>query len=223
MTDIAGAMRSGNIESLSNHDSARLPGILLGSDAAKELGVTVGDTVSVLTGERFVLTPTGRVPRRGIDLRVTGTFNLGVYEIDSQTGFVSMDTAKRLFDKDSPDAIQLRLDDIYQAQKISDDIGHMLGADYVVQDWGDLNRSLFDALWLEKMAVSLTIWSHRDGRRVEHRRVVDSARDGEASRHRYFENHGRGARSIIDRVHDAGLDHRHHRHDDGRDHGICHG
>jgi lipoprotein-releasing system permease protein len=158
VTDIAGAMRSGNIESLSNHDAARLPGILLGSDAAKELGVTVGDTVSVLTGERFVLTPTGRVPRRGIDLRVTGTFNLGVYEIDSQTGFVSMDTAKQLFDKEGPDAIQLRLDDIYQAQKISDEIGHMLGPDYVVQDWGDQNRSLFDALWLEKMAVSMTIF-----------------------------------------------------------------
>ena len=157
VTDIAGAMRSGNIESLSNHDSARLPGILLGSDAAKELGVTVGDTVSVLTGERFVLTPTGRVPRRGVDLRVTGTFNLGVYEIDSQTGFVSMDTAKLLFDKDGPDAIQLRLDDIYQARKISDDIGQMLGSDYVVQDWGDQNRSLFDALWLEKMAISMTI------------------------------------------------------------------
>jgi lipoprotein-releasing system permease protein len=158
VTDIAGAMRSGNIESLSNHDSARLPGILLGSDAAKELGVTVGDTVSVLTGERFVLTPTGRVPRRGVDLRVTGTFNLGVYEIDSQTGFVSMDTATLLFDKEGPDAIQLRLDDIYQARKISDDIGQMLGADYVVQDWGDQNRSLFDALWLEKMAISMTIF-----------------------------------------------------------------
>src|SRR5262245_9881940 len=157
VTDIAGAMRSGNIESLSNHDSARLPGILLGTDAAKGLGVSVGDTVSVLTGERFVLTPTGRIPRRGIDLRVSGTFNLGVYEIDSQTGFVSMDTAKLLFDKEGPDAIQLRLDDIYQAQKISNDIGHMLGPDYIVQDWGDQNRSLFDALWLEKMAISLTI------------------------------------------------------------------
>jgi lipoprotein-releasing system permease protein len=34
----------------------------------------------------------------------------------------------------------------------------MLGADYVVQDWGDQNRSLFDALWLEKMAISMTIF-----------------------------------------------------------------
>src|SRR5689334_3225089 len=39
VTDIAGAMRSGNIESLSNFDSGKLPGILLGTDAAKQMGV----------------------------------------------------------------------------------------------------------------------------------------------------------------------------------------
>jgi lipoprotein-releasing system permease protein len=157
VTDIAGAMRTGNIESLSNHDPGRLPGILLGTDAAKQLGVAVGDTLTLLTGERFVLTPSGMMPRRGLELRVTGTFNLGVYEIDSETGFVSMNTAKELFNKEGPEAIQLRLDDIYQAQRVSDDLGHMLGPDYVVQDWGDQNRSLFDALWLEKMAISFTI------------------------------------------------------------------
>ena len=47
---------------------------------------------------------------------------------------------------------------MYQAQKVSDEIGHMLGEGYVVQDWGDQNRSLFDALWLEKVAISLTIF-----------------------------------------------------------------
>src|SRR5207237_1097029 len=120
-----------------------------------QLGVRVGDSLMVFTAQG-TLSPMGMLPRRS-RLRVTGTFNLGVWEIDSQTGFVSMNTAKRLFDKDNPDAIQLRLDDIYQAQKISDDIGHMLGSEYVVQDWGDQNRSLFDALWLEKMAISLTI------------------------------------------------------------------
>ena len=158
VTDIAGAMRSGTLESLSNYDPEKTAGILLGTDAARMLGVAVGDSIEVTTAERFVLTPMGRIPRPAAKLRVTGTFNLGVYEIDSETGFVSMNTAKSLFNKEDPDAIQLRLDDIYQAQKISEDIGHMLGSDYVVQDWGDQNRSLFDALWLEKMAISLTIF-----------------------------------------------------------------
>jgi lipoprotein-releasing system permease protein len=155
VTAISSAMRSGTLASLASRDPDALPGILLGTDAAAQLGAAVGDTVSVLTPEG-TLSPMGMIPRQR-RLRVTGTFNLGVYEIDSQTGFVSLDTAKRLFDKDGADAIQLRLDDIYKAQEVSDQMGRALGSDYVVQDWGDMNRSLFDALWLEKMAISLTI------------------------------------------------------------------
>jgi lipoprotein-releasing system permease protein len=152
---IAGAMRSGTLASLSNADKDALPGILLGSDVAAQLGVMVGDSVSVLTPQG-TLSPMGMIPRAR-RLRVSGTFNLGVYEIDSQTGLVSLETAERLFDKESPEAIQLRLDDVYVAQQVSDELTRQLGPDYTVIDWGDQNRSLFDALWLEKMAISLTI------------------------------------------------------------------
>jgi lipoprotein-releasing system permease protein len=155
VTAMAGAMRSGTLASLESADPNAAPGILLGSDVAAMLGVVVGDSVSLLTPEG-TLSPMGMIPRSR-RLRVAGTFNLGVYEIDSQTGLVSIDTGKRLFDRDGPDAIQLRLDDISRAREIADAMGRELGPDYRVQDWGDVNRSLFDALWLEKMAISLTI------------------------------------------------------------------
>jgi lipoprotein-releasing system permease protein len=155
VTAIGGAMRSGTLASLASDESDEPPGILLGSDAAAQLGVVVGDSVSVITPQG-TLSPMGMIPRPR-RLRVAGTFNLGVYEIDSETGLVSLNTAKRLFDKDGADAIQLKLDKISLARQVSDDMGRELGTDYRVQDWGDVNRSLFDALWLEKMAISLTI------------------------------------------------------------------
>ena len=37
------------------------------------------------------------------------------------------------------------------------DIPARLGSDYIAQDWADINGSLFSALWLEKMAISITI------------------------------------------------------------------
>ena len=32
-----------------------------------------------------------------------------------------------------------------------------LGPEYLTEDWAKMNRSLFDALWLEKLAISLAI------------------------------------------------------------------
>ena len=90
-------------------------------------------------------------------LRVVGLFSLGLWEIDSSYAFVSLDLAKRLLGKDQIDLIQLRVDDIYAAPQIAASIPSILGSQYVTQDWAALNRSLFSALTLEKMAISITI------------------------------------------------------------------
>ncbi len=155
VTDIEGAMRSGSLQALSSTDPNSPGEALLGSDLAAQLGVTVGDSISVLTPQG-TLSPMGMIPRTR-RLRVAGTFNLGLYEIDSQTGFVSLEVAQRLLDKDDIDAIQLRLDDIYRAPAVADAIESKLGNGWVAQDFADMNQSLFSALWLEKMAISFTI------------------------------------------------------------------
>ena len=153
VTDIKGAMQSGSLDALNKADG--LDGILLGKDLAAKLGVAIGDSVSLLTPQG-TLSPLGMIPRSR-RLRVAGIFSLGLYEFDSSYGFVSLDVAKRLFDKDQVDLIQLRVDDIYLAPQIAQTIPTRLGTQYVTENWSEMNRSLFSALWLEKMAISLTI------------------------------------------------------------------
>ena len=68
-----------------------------------------------------------------------------------------LDVAERALGKDDPDFIELRVDDMFAAQQVADSISATFGADYLAQDWADLNKSLFSALWLEKMAISITI------------------------------------------------------------------
>jgi lipoprotein-releasing system permease protein len=155
VTDIHGAMRTGTLESLMPASPEEPDGILLGTDLAARLGVVIGDSVTVLTPQG-TLTPMGVFPRAR-KLRVVGTFQLGLYEIDSETGFLALDVARRLLDKDDVDAIQLRLDDLNQAPALADQIESELGPDYSAQDWSDLNRSLFSALRTEKIAISLAI------------------------------------------------------------------
>jgi lipoprotein-releasing system permease protein len=153
VTDIRAAIRTGSLDDLAGRSEDGLNGILLGKDLAAKLRASVGETVNLLAP---TLTP-GGVIFRPVRLRVAGTFGLGLYEFDSAYGYVTIDVAKRLFLKTDVDLIQLRVDDIWAAPEIAQAIPDTLGDEYATEDWQDMNRSLFYALSLEKIAISLTI------------------------------------------------------------------
>jgi lipoprotein-releasing system permease protein len=154
VTNLKGAVTSGSLAALDTPEGEP-PGILLGKDLAAKLGVATGDSVSLTMGA--TLTPAGLLPRTR-RVRVVGLFSLGLFEFDSTYGFLSLDVAKRLLGKDKVDLIQLRVDDIFAAPRIAQSIPALLGPEYVTQDWADMNNSLFSALGLEKIAISLTIF-----------------------------------------------------------------
>jgi len=155
VSDVARSLQSGSLDALAPKTEEELDGVLLGKDLASNLGVAVGDSVIVLTPEG-TLSPMGMIPSRK-KLRVAGVFSLGLIEFDSTYGFVSLDVAKRMLSKDQVDFLQLRVDDIYQAPAIARQVSARLGDQYFTQDWAEMNRSLFSALTLEKIAVSLAI------------------------------------------------------------------
>jgi lipoprotein-releasing system permease protein len=154
VTDIGRSMRQGSLAGLNGTGDAP-PGILLGADLAKSLGVRVGDRVQLLTPEG-TLSPMGMLPRSR-SLEVAGIFSLGLFEFDSAYGFVTMPVAERLTGRDKPELIELRVDDIYAAPSVARAITDESAGVYLTEDWTQLNRSLFGALWLEKMAISITI------------------------------------------------------------------
>jgi len=154
VTDIGRSMRQGRMASL-NVGGDGPPGILLGADLARTLKVRVGDRVQVLTPEG-TLSPMGMLPRAR-SLEVAGIFSLGLFEFDSAYGFVTMPVAERLTGRDTPELIELRVDDIYRAHDVAGAIMEQSAGQYLTEDWTQLNRSLFSALWLEKMAISITI------------------------------------------------------------------
>ncbi len=155
VTDIARAMKSGRLAALADDPGEGLPGIVIGADLAKTLGAFDGDEVTILTPQG-TLTPMGVYPRSR-RVRVVGQFSLGLFEFDAAYGFVSLPLARRMLDRAEIDVIELRIDDIYRASEIAALIPATLGAKYFSQTWAELNRSLFSALWLEKMAISITI------------------------------------------------------------------
>jgi len=156
VTDIEKSMVEGGLEDLKPRSEDDFDGIVLGQDLAKQLGVNVGDRINLLTATGTLNPFTGMAPRSR-PMRVAGIFRLGLYEVDNTFGLVSLEVAQRMLNKTQPDMIQLAFDDIYAASDIAASIPQILGDNYVTQDWTTMNRPLFEALFLEKLAVSITI------------------------------------------------------------------
>jgi lipoprotein-releasing system permease protein len=155
VTDIGGAIKAGRLSDVLGGDPDAPPGLVIGRDLAQELHAAVGDTVRVLTPQA-TLGPGFVLPRSRL-MRIVGIFSLGFYEFDSSYGFVSLPVAERLLNVAQPTYIELRVDDIYRAPQVAADVTGRLGDLYVADDWSTMNKSLFSALWLEKMAISITI------------------------------------------------------------------
>jgi lipoprotein-releasing system permease protein len=154
VTDIRNAMREGSLDAIRSVPEG-MDGIILGIDLAGTLEVKVGDVVRLLTPDQ-ILTPFATMSRTRA-FKVAGIFSLGLYEFDSEYALVDLPVAQRVFGKDKPDFIQVRLDDMFVSQRVADDIPKRLGEEYATEDWAQMNKSLFSALWLEKMAISITI------------------------------------------------------------------
>jgi lipoprotein-releasing system permease protein len=156
VTDIGSQVEGGSLDALAAPSLDGLPPILLGRELAGRMGVGPGDIVSV-TSPRGRLSPMGLLPQMS-KFKVAGTVRSGLYEFDSQWAYVPMAVAQRLFvEDDRASLVELRVDDIYAVRKIADEIKAVLGDGYLASNWIDLNQSLFSALWLEKMAIGITI------------------------------------------------------------------
>src|SRR5262245_43559350 len=155
VTDLQRTMIQGTVDGVLSHGEEELPGLLVGRDLANVLHVRVGDSVT-LTTPQGTLSPMGMIPRVR-RARVAGIYNLGLYEFDSAYGYVALDFAKRLMWKEDVDFIQAKVNNIYDAPQVAEEVPRLLGAAYVAQDWTDMNAQLFSALWLEKMAMSIAI------------------------------------------------------------------
>jgi lipoprotein-releasing system permease protein len=129
-----------------------VPGVLVGREMARNLGLFLGDRVQVVSPAGSA-TPIGVIPRLRT-FRVAGIFATGMYEFDTTFAFVALHEAQDFLRLGTAaGGVEVRVRDIYQARKIARAIEVRLGPGYYVRDWMDMNRNLFSALKLEKVAM----------------------------------------------------------------------
>jgi lipoprotein-releasing system permease protein len=131
---------------------AVMPGIV-----ARNLHVFLGDALTVVSPVSE-LGPAGPVPRAR-SFRVAGLFYTGMYEYDSKFAYVGLLEAQRLFALGTNvSGIEVKVDDIENTGSIGRRLVTELGGfPFRTRDWRDLNRNLFAALKLEKIAMFIIL------------------------------------------------------------------
>ncbi|HEY3500827.1 MAG TPA: ABC transporter permease [Polyangiaceae bacterium] len=130
------------------------PGIVLGRELAKTLHVYIGDEITLVSplGD---LGPMGVLPKSR-KFRVAAVFYSGMYEYDSSQAYVLLDSAQDFLDMQGKvTAIEIRVDDPERVDLPRPGVEGVIKerGDLRVRDWKELNRNLFSALQLEKVAT----------------------------------------------------------------------
>ncbi len=158
VTQIRKFARSGDFTFKVSDDSSR--GIVIGQRLAERLNAWPGQTLVLLTiPGRLQLSNAmgGFVPvvRKYV---VTGVFETGMYEYDSGYAYMELSSAQDLAGLGARvTGIDVRTPDRYQAPVVAQQLATMLGFPYRTIDWQEQNRSLFQALKLEKLAMGVIL------------------------------------------------------------------
>ncbi len=136
--------------------SIAMPGIILGKELAKNLGVMQGDPVHLIS-PRGMISPIGHIPTMK-RFKVAGLFESGMYEYDRSLAYIHIKDAQKILRMgDSVNGIEVRVNDIYNARNIAVRIVKELGFQYWARDWMQMNQNLFSALKLEKTVMFIIL------------------------------------------------------------------
>ncbi|CEP36594.1 MULTISPECIES: lipoprotein-releasing ABC transporter permease subunit [unclassified Halomonas] len=129
--------------------------VVLGSMLARNLGVGVGDRVTLLVPEASI-TPAGVFPRLK-RFTVSGIFSVGA-ELDANLAYASIEDMQTLARMgDAVGGLRLQLDDLFAASSETQAILNELGPEYRGSDWTFSQGNLFQAIQMEKRMIALLL------------------------------------------------------------------
>lgn len=127
-----------------------MPGVVMSESLLNRYRISPGDEIAMLstTGMRRALTQFSapRVNR----FEVRGSYNIQQI-IDGDIVYVGITAAQRLFNmRNEITGFDIELTDTDKAEAVKADLQEILGDDYRIQTWYDLQKPLYDVMYIEK-------------------------------------------------------------------------
>ncbi|MGZ8214759.1 MAG: lipoprotein-releasing ABC transporter permease subunit [Methylosarcina sp.] len=131
-------------------------GIVLGAELAGYLGIVLGDKITVISPQ-INSTPAGVIPRMR-RFTVVGIFQVGMYEYDRNMALIHIEDAAKLFRMENTvSGLRIKLDDLFNAPKITRALAAALYDDYRVSDWTVAHSNFFKAIRTEKTVMFIIL------------------------------------------------------------------
>lgn len=145
-------MVAGSIDALQKGEF----GIVLGKQLTDALGLGLNDNVTLVLPEATP-SPAGVVPRFK-RFKIVGIFSIGA-EVDSSMGYINLYDASTLLRlPDGAQGIRMKLDNLFLAPQVTQEIVRELPAGFYPTDWTYTHGNLFSAIQMEKAMVSLLLF-----------------------------------------------------------------
>ncbi len=157
VTTIRSHVTSGDFRFASSDGQRR--GAVLGKLLAARFNAWPGDKINLISiANTKINAATGTFVPSVYELEVTGIAETGMYEYDDRYVYIDLALASDFAGLgESVTGIEVRTVDRWQASRIATELTQMLGFPYRTVDWEEQNRSLFQALKLEKLGMGVIL------------------------------------------------------------------
>ncbi|RWQ60789.1 lipoprotein-releasing ABC transporter permease subunit [Mesorhizobium sp.] len=131
-------------------------GVAIGSRMADNLGLVLGDTITLIAPDGDV-TPLGTTPRmKGYP--VTAIFEVGMSEYDSSIVYMPFSEAQLYFNMDGQaQAIEIYVDNPDNVDALKPEVEEAAQRPITMVDWRERNRTFFDALQVERNVMFMIL------------------------------------------------------------------
>lgn len=156
VTRVAENMKEGLLSDLLPLGDEKIPGIIVGKELSKMLGVIYGEEINIVS-PLGNMTPLGMVPRMK-KFRIVGLFESGMYEYDTSLAYINLREAQSFFNmEEQATGVEVKIIDFFEARSVSKALKDSLGYGFSVRDWMEMNKNIFRALKLEKTVMFIIL------------------------------------------------------------------
>lgn len=124
--------------------------ILIGGELAWNISSSVGDTISLITAKEL------KSPKIS-ELKISGIFTSGLYDIDSSVSYVTLQCAKNILGISGVSGIGIKIADLYKVEKVKERLYRKLPKELLIRTYKELNQTLFSALELERCVMTIIL------------------------------------------------------------------